>query len=76
MQITDDPIAAHNKQTKAQAGFLNALGIGLIGFAALRPLTEDPARMTTYSLLWTLGGLALHLIAHYVLGQMRREVKP
>jgi len=35
-----DPVAIQNERVKAFANFLNALGLGLIGFAVIRPMTE------------------------------------
>jgi hypothetical protein len=37
-----DPLAATNERVKLFAGFINALGIGLIGFAVLRPVDRKP----------------------------------
>ena len=76
MRTERDPLATHNERVKTLAGFLNAVGIGLIGFAVLRPVTEALANATLSSLWWGLGGLALHGLAHYVLGEMRRKVEP
>ncbi len=76
MRTERDPLAAHNERVKAFANFLNAIGIGLIGFAVLRPVTEALANASLASLWWGLAGLALHGLAHYVLGELRREVKP
>lgn len=62
-----DPIATHNERTKLFASFVNAIAIGLIGFAVLRPLTENPISVTLLSAWWGLAGLALHALSHYVL---------
>ena len=59
-----------NERAKLFANFLSALGVGLIAIAVLRPALEtggDPWRIG----LWFLVGLALHGVAHYVLGYMR-----
>jgi hypothetical protein len=59
-----------NERLKLFANFLNAIGLGLIAIAVLRPAIEtggDPWRIV----LWFLVGLALHGVAHYVLGHMR-----
>ena len=76
MRSEQDSLAAHNERVKTLAGFLNALGIGFIGFAVLRPLTEDLASGTLATVWWGLAGLAFHALSHYDLGQMRREAKP
>ena len=37
-----DPLATHNERVKLFATFVNAIGIGLIGFAILGPVTQVP----------------------------------
>jgi hypothetical protein len=59
-----------NERLKLFANFLNAIGLGLIAIAVLRPVIEtggEPWRTG----LWLLVGLALHAVSHYVLGYMR-----
>ena len=68
-----DRVACHNERVKLFAGFLNAMGIGLIGFAVLRPLTETLTNATPSSVLWGLSGLVLHAAAHYVMRYLRKE---
>ena len=58
---------------KLFAGFLNAIGLGLIGFAVLRPITEDTSLLSVLSVGWGLGGFACHAAAHYVLGRLVKE---
>lgn len=70
-----DPLAAYNERVKLFANFLNALGLGLIGFAVLRPLTESLSNATLSTLWWGMSGLAIHAIAHYVVGRIRKEVE-
>lgn len=67
------PVPVHNERVKLFAGFLNALGLGLIGFAILRPITAQPMTVEAGSVWFGLAGVALHAAAHYVLGQMREE---
>ena len=62
-----DPVAAHNERVKLMATSLNAIGLGLIGFAILRPLTENPAGLGLTSLWWAAAGLVVHGVSHYVL---------
>jgi hypothetical protein len=62
-----DPLATHNERVKLFSGFLNALGLGLIGFAILRPLTGDGPGVTAISVYWGVSGLVLHGVAHYIL---------
>ena len=71
-----DPLATHNERVKLFAGFLNAVGLGLIGFAVLRPLTESGGAITALSATWGGAGLALHALAHYILRYLRREPAP
>ncbi|SDX96860.1 hypothetical protein [Citreimonas salinaria] len=67
-----DDIVVHNERVKLFSGFLNAIGLGLIGFAVLRPLTADAVSMGVSTLWWGLTGLVLHAVAHYILGMMRK----
>lgn len=66
-------VAVHNERVKLFAGFVNAIGLGLIGFAVLRPLTEDMAAIGTITAVWGLAGLFLHGIFHYILAMLRTE---
>lgn len=75
MRTECDRLAAFNERVKLFSGFLNAIGIGLIGFAVLRPLTETPSDPTWAAAWWGTAGLALHAVSHYILGRMRKEVK-
>lgn len=68
-----DPLATHNERIKLVASFLNTLGLGLIGFAVIRPLTADAGAVTALSIWWGIGGLALHALSHYILRYLRRE---
>lgn len=69
-----DPLARYNERIKLLAGFLNAVGLGLIGFAVLKPVTETNAPADLAAIAWGAVGLALHAAAHYVLGYMQKEV--
>ena len=66
-------VAVHNERVKLFAGFVNAIGLGLIGFAVLRPLTEDMAAIGAITAVWGLVGLFLHAISHYVIGMLRTD---
>ena len=70
--LAPDPVAVWNERVKLFAGFVNAVGLGLIGFAVLRPLTENIANLTWLTLSWGMVGLALHSFSHYILGYMRK----
>ena len=67
-----DDIVIHNERVKLFSGFLNAIGLGLIGFAVLRPLTAETMPLSLSTLWWGLTGLVLHAVAHYILGMMRK----
>jgi hypothetical protein len=68
-----DPLAVWNERVKLRAATVNALAIGLVGFAILRPLTEDVSALGAQSLVWGIAGLAMHSLAHYIIGRLRRE---
>ncbi|MEI4470203.1 hypothetical protein [Frigidibacter sp. MR17.24] len=70
-----DRLASHNERVKIFANFVNAVALGLIGFAVLRPATDQPMSLTAMSYWWGLGGLALHGASHYILGYLRKEAR-
>ena len=73
MRPLRDDLAVHNERVKLFSGFLNAIGLGLIGFAVLRPLTQAGGSFELMTLVWGGMGLALHGFAHYILGMLRKE---
>lgn len=75
MQTVRDPLVSFNERVKLFANFLNAVALGLIGFAVLRPLTENLCNTDLSALWWGATGLAIHGVSHYVLGRIRKEVK-
>lgn len=75
MQTTRDPLTAYNERLKLLANFLNAIALGLIGFAVLRPLTESLSNANLSTLWWGMTGLVIHGISHYITGRIRKEVK-
>lgn len=66
-------VAVHNERVKLFAGFVNAIGLGLIGFAVLRPLTEDMTAIGAITAVWGMTGLFLHAISHYIPAMLRTE---
>lgn len=72
-QVARDPLATYNERVRLIANFLNATGLGLVGFAVLRPLTETPITVTWLSAWWGGCGLAFHILSLYILGYLRRE---
>ncbi|MBF9035587.1 hypothetical protein HKCCE2091_15170 [Rhodobacterales bacterium HKCCE2091] len=69
-----DELTVHNERLKLLATSLNALGIGLVGFALLRVAVEDMAMLGISTLWWSLVAFALHVAAHYILGMLEKEV--
>ena len=74
MRLVRDPLARFNERVRLLSGFINAIALGLIGFAVLRPLADPDAAARGMSATWGLTGLALHGLAHYILGRLSKEV--
>ncbi|WP_417523584.1 hypothetical protein [Marinovum sp.] len=68
-----DALLIHNERVKLLASFANAIALGLIAFAILRPLTEGRLQFDRLSAGWGFGGLAIHGLSHYILGMLRKE---
>ncbi|ABD54782.1 hypothetical protein [Jannaschia sp. CCS1] len=68
-----DPLATHNERVKLRAQFLNALAIGFLGFALLRPLIEGTLSLNLFTIAFLVTGLALHAMAHYILRYLETE---
>ena len=64
MIIVPDQVAVWNERVKLSAGFINAIGLRLFGFAVLRPLTEAISNMSWPTFWWGVAGLALHVLSH------------
>lgn len=64
-----DPITIFNERVKLGANTLNAMCLGLLAVALIRPIVE-PALPVSFA--WGSVGLALHLVAHYVLGRLKQ----
>ena len=75
MRPLRDEILVHNERVKLFSGFLNAVGLGLIAFALIRPLVDDDTPLSWVTGWWSLAGLALHAAAHYILGMLRKEAR-
>lgn len=72
--MIQDRITCYNERVKLLTNFVNTIGLGLLGFAVIRPLTESPPEVTLLSAWWGFVGLLLHILAHYMLGYIRKEV--
>ena len=68
-----DETAIHNERIKALAGFCTALGLGLIGFAVLRPAIETSDVPGWANFGWGTAGLAMHGLTHYILGKLKKD---
>jgi hypothetical protein len=68
-----DELLVWDERVKLFATFLNAFALDLIGFAVLRPATEDLTLLSLVSIGWGGFGLAIHVLGHYVLGQLKTE---
>ncbi|ARJ70470.1 hypothetical protein [Paracoccus contaminans] len=62
-----------NERLKLAAGFLNAISIGLIGIAILRPVVETHQASYLTLAAWSGIGLAIHGVAQYILGYLRKD---
>ena len=70
-----DDLLIRNERIKLASSFLNAIGLGLIGFAILRPLTEVVGLSTVSALSWGTTGLVFHGLSHYILGYLKKEAE-
>ena len=70
--MNTDPLTIRNERVKLFAGFVNAIALGLLGFAVLRPLTDQPMSVNLVSAYWGAAGLAMHGLSHYILGYLRK----
>lgn len=68
-----DPVGTFNELLKHFVGFLNALGLGLIGFAFIRPATESLSLVLPSNLAWSAVGVAAHAIGLYLLRHLKKE---
>ena len=72
-RLVRDRAAIRNERIKLFAGLWNAVGLGLIAFAVLRPAVEDANLLSGLSILWAAGGVACHGVAHYIMGWLTKE---
>lgn len=68
-----DDLAVFNERIKLIATSMNAVALGLIGFAVLRPVTDAQMALGWPAMWWAIVGVAFHLSAHYVLGMLEKE---
>lgn len=67
-----DDITVRNERLKLGANAVNALGLGMVDFAILRPASESFDLLRQQAWLWGVGGLALHVSGHYILGYIKK----
>jgi hypothetical protein len=60
-----------NERVKLAANSGNAIGLALFAIAVLRPVIEIGSDDYRVVPVWAAVGLALHGLAHYILGHMR-----
>ncbi|MBY4891667.1 hypothetical protein KUL25_02685 [Rhodobacteraceae bacterium N5(2021)] len=68
-----DPLATHNERVRLRSNFLNALSIGFLGFAFLRPLVDGTLILNVLTLAFLVTGVVLHGVAHYILRYLETE---
>jgi hypothetical protein len=68
-----DELLVLNERIKLVANTLNAIALGVIGVAILRPLADTIYNAELSQLWWGLAGLAIHALSHYILGYLRKE---
>ena len=68
-----DELTIYNERLKLFAGFFDALAIGLLGLAVLRPLTDDLTNARASTMSWLAAEVASHGAAHYILGYLKKE---
>lgn len=64
-----------NERIKLVSGFVNALAIGIIGIAVFKPVAEGAVESWWSLTGWSVIGLAMHGLSHYVLGYLIEEVQ-
>jgi hypothetical protein len=73
MRAIPDPLVTNNERVKLLSNFVSAIGLGLIGFGILRPLTDSLANANLSTLWWGAARLASHGLSHYILTLIRKE---
>ncbi|MGB0660259.1 MAG: hypothetical protein ACPGNV_08760 [Mangrovicoccus sp.] len=68
-----DDLAAHNERVKLRANTVNAIALAFIAFGFLRPLVERPTQLPWIAIAWAIAGLAIHLLASYILQGLRQR---
>ena len=61
-KLAIDHCNIRNERMKLAGGFLNAVGLTLIVFALLRPITQDLSLLTPVSFVWVALGVVFTLL--------------
>ncbi|WOI57068.1 hypothetical protein [Palleronia sp. LCG004] len=72
MKPARDPLVTFNERVKLLSSTINALGLGMVGFAVLRPLTDSIENVSRETGYWAIMGLVVHLVSHYILRYLRK----
>ncbi|NNE52671.1 MAG: hypothetical protein HKN30_09745 [Sulfitobacter sp.] len=74
MRRTRDRLATFNERVKLLAGFFNTIGLGFVGFAFIRLLVDGTIAFDPVLVAFTMTGVAMHAMAHYILRYLEFEV--
>lgn len=75
METERDRIASYNERTKLTAQAVQNLGLGVIGFAVVQPLVVGATTFSWRSAVGGPVGLAMLVLARYLVGRIIREKK-
>lgn len=70
-----DELTAFNESVKLTANGINALAVGSVGIAVIRPMAENGGEFEAPYLMWALIGLAMHFFARYIVFEIRKEAE-
>lgn len=68
-----DRLAAFNERAKLAANSVNAVGLAFIGLGFVRPIVDTATELTWNTAGYLATGLALHAVAHYIVGQVETD---
>lgn len=71
-----DALATFNERVKLLSTSVNAVGLGMVGLAVIRPLIESLDNATSKTGLWLVAGLVMHTLSHYILRYLRKDQTP
>ncbi|WP_299652737.1 hypothetical protein [uncultured Jannaschia sp.] len=65
-----DPVGGHNERVKLLGSSINAIGLAFIALGVVRPIVDATVSLDLNSLIYLVGALALHGLAHYIVSQV------